>query len=532
MHYAMYLRKSRADIEAEARGEGETLERHRKALSDLASRSGFIVEKIYAEVVSGDTIASRPEMQKLLADVEDGRWSGVLVMDIDRLARGDTMDQGLVAQTFKNAECKIITPTKTFDPSNEFDEEYFEFGLYMARREYKAINRRIQRGRMASIQEGKYIGSVAPFGYDKVKIPTGKGYTLSPNPEQAPTVQMIYRLFLEGEALPDGTIRKMGTSMISRRLNELHITTISGQTWTGQAVREIIKNPTYMGKVRWGYRPYKKKRSDGQTTSSRHKKAMGEYTLVDGLHPPLIQEDDWYRAQELLKESKGFPVPYDYTLKNPLSGVLVCGLCGHAMARRFSSRERKAYLICTRQTCKNASSHFEKVETAFIKMLEEWLKQYKLEVEEDAETTPQKIDSIAVKTQAIKKLENELKTAQKQMNNLYDLLEQQIYTKEIFLQRSTTLQDKIQKANSSIQQLQAEIEEEKTAQISAEEFIPRFEHAIEFYKTSENIQAKNDLLKEVIEKVAYTREKGGRWADPEDFQLVITPRWPNATYHL
>ena len=163
-------------------------------------------------------------------------------MDIDRLARGDTMDQGLVAQTFKNAECKIITPTKTFDPSNEFDEEYFEFGLYMARREYKAINRRIQRGRMASIQEGKYIGSVAPFGYDKVKIPTGKGYTLSPNPEQAPTVQMIYRLFLEGEALPDGTIRKMGTSMISRRLNELHITTISGQTWTGQAVREIIKN--------------------------------------------------------------------------------------------------------------------------------------------------------------------------------------------------------------------------------------------------------------------------------------------------
>ena len=53
------------------------------------------------EVRSGESIAARPEMQRLLNDVEDGRWAGVLVMEVERLARGNTTDQGIVADTFK-----------------------------------------------------------------------------------------------------------------------------------------------------------------------------------------------------------------------------------------------------------------------------------------------------------------------------------------------------------------------------------------------------------------------------------------------
>ena len=103
-------------------------------------------------------------MKKLLTDVKMGKWKGVLVVEVERLARGETMDQGIVAQAFKISETKIITPMKIYDPNNEFDEEYFEFGLFMSRREYKVINRRLQRGRLMSVNEGKYVGSVAPFG--------------------------------------------------------------------------------------------------------------------------------------------------------------------------------------------------------------------------------------------------------------------------------------------------------------------------------------------------------------------------------
>ncbi len=143
--YSLYLRKSRADLEAEERGEGETLARHKKMLIELARKCGFSIGKIYCEIVSGESIESRPVVQKLLRDVEAGRWKGVLVVEVERLARGDTMDQGRVAKSFKFSNTKIITPIKIYNPNNEFDEEYFEFGLFMSRREYKTINRRLQR---------------------------------------------------------------------------------------------------------------------------------------------------------------------------------------------------------------------------------------------------------------------------------------------------------------------------------------------------------------------------------------------------
>lgn len=161
--YVIYLRKSRADEEAEQRGEGETLARHEKALLELAKRLNLPIQKIYREVVSGETIAARPQMQKLLAEVGQGIWSGVLVMEIERLARGDTMDQGLVAQTFQFSGTKIITPAKTYDPNNEFDEEYFEFGLFMSRREYKTINRRLQAGGPHPLRRANLLETVPPM---------------------------------------------------------------------------------------------------------------------------------------------------------------------------------------------------------------------------------------------------------------------------------------------------------------------------------------------------------------------------------
>ena len=129
MPYCMYLRKSRAD------NPGDSLEvvlsRHEQELLRVGQKLGLSVTQIYREVVSGETIAARPEMQKLLSAVESGAWEGVLVMEVERLARGDTIDQGIVAQAFQFSNTKIITPIKIYDPQNEYDEEYFEFALFM-----------------------------------------------------------------------------------------------------------------------------------------------------------------------------------------------------------------------------------------------------------------------------------------------------------------------------------------------------------------------------------------------------------------
>ena len=54
--YAIYLRKSRADLEAEKLGEGETFARHRKILEELAARKGFYIGEIYEESIIDEEI--------------------------------------------------------------------------------------------------------------------------------------------------------------------------------------------------------------------------------------------------------------------------------------------------------------------------------------------------------------------------------------------------------------------------------------------------------------------------------------------
>lgn len=143
--YFMYLRKSRKDVELELKGEGETLARHEQILTDLYQKMGIRKGQvdIFREIVSGESIASRPVIQEVLQLVEQGIYEGGFVVEVERLARGNTLDQGIVSNAFQYSNTKIITPLKIYDPCNEYDQEYFEFGLFMSRREYKTITRRL-----------------------------------------------------------------------------------------------------------------------------------------------------------------------------------------------------------------------------------------------------------------------------------------------------------------------------------------------------------------------------------------------------
>ena len=135
--YAIYLRKSRADLEAEKLGEGETLARHRKILEELAARKEFYIGEIYEELESGDTIAGRPKMQKLIEDCYKGKYKGILVVEVTRLSRGSQGDAQTIMDCLKyanvNNDVLVITPTKTYDVAHsQKDEEYMEFELYVA----------------------------------------------------------------------------------------------------------------------------------------------------------------------------------------------------------------------------------------------------------------------------------------------------------------------------------------------------------------------------------------------------------------
>ena len=164
--YCIDLRKSRKDLEAEARGEGESLARHEAELLQLAKRMDLPISQIYREVVSGDTIESRP-MMSVLHEVEDGLWTGVLVMEVERLARGDTIDQGVVSRAFSYSNTLIITPNKVYNPCDEADEESIlrlACSCLAANTKRSTAGSLQGAGRTASIREAeKFVGNMPPI---------------------------------------------------------------------------------------------------------------------------------------------------------------------------------------------------------------------------------------------------------------------------------------------------------------------------------------------------------------------------------
>ncbi len=521
----IYLRKSRADIQAEMQGETETLARHEAALVSLAKAKNILIGNIYREVESGDSISERPVVQRLIREVEDERWESVLVMDVDRLARGDTIDQGIIAQTFQYSRTKIVTPVKTYDPNNEFDEEYFEYGLFMARREYKAIKRRMQRGREASVREGKYVGSCAPYGYDRVKIEHGKGYTLKINEEQANAIRLIFELYTKGLPAADGTTERIGVSKIVRYLNHLGIKPKREALWSPASVRDILINPVYIGKVRWNWRPVKWKIENGEKSYERPRNSGESFVLTDGLHEALIAQETWDMAQKYMKSNPPRPIQIRNTVKNPLVGLIVCGKCGRKMVRRPYGDRQPPALICPYSTCNNVSSKLEIVECRVLSSLQSWVREYQLTW--NAETANPLAAQIRLKEEALAQLDKKLLLMKQKTENIYNFLEQGIYSTEVFLERSRKLSEETSGIEKQRELIQNVITTEKKAMQSRKYLIPKIEHLLDVYWELDSPKHKNDMLREVIDKIEYTKDKRGTGNSPnDDFVLTLYPRLP------
>lgn len=527
--YCIYLRKSRADIEMEVSNKGETLARHEKVLIELAERLNLNIKCIYKEIMSGETISARPVMQKLLSEVEQKIWSGVLVMEIERLARGNTIDQGVVAQTFQLSNTKIITPLKIYDPNDEFDEEYFEFGLFMSRREYKTINRRLQRGRLASVKEGKYIANQPPYGYIRKKIKNDKGFTLEPVPEEAEIVKFIFDLYSVGELQDDGTYNRFGTGLIANKLNSMKIPAKKGGNWAPSTIRDMLINPIYIGKIRWNWRPASKKIVDGNIKIERPRASMENCILVNGIHPPIIEKETFDLVQTLMSKNPPRPIGEHGIIKNPLAGLIVCGKCGRKMVRRPYNKEKNKpdTLICTAKTCNNVSSTLYCVEDKIISSLEEWLDEYNLswKLNENVKINV----NMNTKILATEKLEREIEKINNQINKLYELLEQGVYSTDVFLKRMTVNSQKLNELKKDKMTIESNLNTEIIKNKKRKNMIPKMKKILEVYKSLKTPKAKNDILKQVLEKVVYEKNMGGRWhTTPDDFEIVLYPKLPNS----
>lgn len=492
MAYAMYLRKSRADEEL---GYENTLERHEEMLRNLAAQTGIHIDEthIYREIVSGESIEARPQMQKLLKAVEMGLYTGVLCIELERLSRGDGADQQRILKAFQFSDTKIITLTKTYDLAGDdsFDEEFFEFGLFMSRREYKMIKKRLYRGRIQAQKEGYFIGSRPPYGYDKKRI--GKGYVLVPN-ENAEVVKYIFRRYSQRETAAD----------ILHDLNRMAIPTVTGAQWTAYAIREVIKNQTYIGKINTKTVRCEKSIKDGKVVQ----RWLNNYepVTVEGKHEPIIDEELFWKCQEI-RNSKKTRIKSDQTLKNPFASMMFCGVCGKTMRRTHYDYkgERTFYYGCQTSRCETKNTFTHVVYDMVIDELKKELERQQV-VLADYDTSPEQ----DTRSDELEMLKVELDKKSMMLERACEAYETGIYDRQTYLER-------VQKVNAARAELQTRIE---TLEKEIEESEERHEKAVPILtKVVEEMHTltpkeQNDLLKMIIDKITYKKTESGAAIEP------------------
>lgn len=494
--YAIYLRKSRADLEAEKLGEGETLARHKKILTELAARKGLYIGHIYHEIVSGaESIDDRPEIKKLIEDCYAGKWAGILIVEVTRLSRGSQRDAQTILDCLKYANRNngvlVITPTKVYDIAhNHDDEEYMEFELFMSRREYKMIKRRMDRGREQAVVEGNYMGSYRPYGYNILKTKTAR--TLIPNEDEAPIVKNIYNWFIN---------ENMSARKIAERLDAMNVPTYTGESeWSGATVKTILTNPTYKGKVRWNDRMSIKTMVNGELIASRPRSNHSDkYMEYEGKHKQhaLVDEETFNAVSKRFHSDK---TKGNLKLNNPLASILRCKNCGHVMVHQaYKNKPTVAPRYVHRQSvkCKVKSVVASDIMNALVHSLKLYIEDFEMKVDNLPD-----VDENTILSQ-IEGLEKKIMQTKRKLSKAFDDYEDGVYTANEFVERKAKHNAIIENCQKQIAELENSIPEKE----EYEDVIIMLSEALDALHDEElDAEVKNEYLKRILERVEFSRE--------------------------
>lgn len=493
-----YDRKSRSDDKSLT--VEEVLERHAKILEDYAMlHFGEPIPETnkYKEVASSETLDDRPEILKVLKAIENPAIKAILVVDPQRLSRGDLEDAGRLIKLLRYTNTFVITPYKIYDLRDDFDRDAFERELKRGN-EYLEYFKKIQRqGKLASVKEGNYVGSVAPFGYDREPIKDGNKivcYTLKENKEEADAVRMVFDWFCN---------ERIGVGKICRRLESMNIKTkTGGSRWTTFTIYRMLENRHYIGCVVWNWRKTIKIVEDQQIREIRPAAKVNEYLVYNGKHKAIVSEELFNRAQEL--RGNGTREKVETTLKNPFSGIMYC-VCGHKMGYNTYRTNGIEYappkLVCNDQIhCKNASVEFGEVFDYVCKTLEDCIEDFEVLVKNKQE------NSTKLHVELISNLEKKIKDLEAQELAQWKMQSDPDPDKRMPQHIFKQLNEDLLKEKEEVRDALCKARESMPVPVNYEDKIMKFTDALKALRDP-NISAKikNEYLKDIIERIDYER---------------------------
>jgi DNA invertase Pin-like site-specific DNA recombinase len=481
---ANYLRKSRGEDESD-------LDKHRFALREFCEKQGWKYVE-YLEIETGDSIAARPVMQKLLKDVEEGIYDAVCVVEYDRLGRGDLEDQGKIKKTFLKSDTLIATPSKVYDLSNDDDDFVADVKGFLARQEYKMIVKRLKQGKKFGAKRGDWVSGTPPYPYeyerwqDKYRP---KGLVVNEDKLK------IYRLIVES------TFEGKTPFQIATMLNQMNIPSPRLKQWDKRTIISLIQDETHLGRIT-SNKTTGWKRENGKAYNIK-KLPRSEWTIVENCHQPVKTQEEHDQILMIIAKRNDSPVKARAGTY-PLTGLIKCHKCGRTMT--FAIKPNGAILVKTcpnhdalGNKCGNGGIHvdyiYAKVEEAILKYEEQLQKLIDTGDNGDFE----KVKSLI----SIK--EKELLNRDKAMDRVNEAYEAGVYDLTETKKRKEKIKIEYDRIKEEIELLKRQLENSQL--LTNEDKLEKVAIMKEIFKHREIVPPKeiNTLLKDSINTITWIK---------------------------
>lgn len=489
-----YLRKSRSDdplLTVE-----EVLSKHEAMLDEWAEKHlGAVVpeENKYREVVSGETIAERPEINRVLRLIESPRYKAVAVVEPQRLTRGDLEDIGRLMKLLKHTNTLVITPQRIYDLRDEYDWDAFERELKRGNDYLEYTKKILNRGRLLSVSQGNFVGNTAPYGYDKTFVTEGKRKCpiLVPNKEEADVVRMMFDLYVN---------KDMGCTNICKKFDAMGIKPPKGEHWSAAAMTKMLENIHYIGKVKWNHRKTLTIVEEGEFKKTRPVAKVGEYLIYDGKHEAIVPEELFNAAQA--KKGKNTRQKPNTKVRNPFAGLIWCK-CGRAMSLRiYKNRDAAPRLLCDGQTyCKTGSCLYTEMEERVSAILADCIRDFQVRLKNNEG------DSVKLHMRLINNLEAKQKELEAKELAQWEAQADPDPAKRMPPHIFQKLNEKLLKEKEEVRQALCKAYESMPEPVDYEEKIAQFTEALNaLHNPDVDAATKNRLLKACIERIEYYRD--------------------------
>lgn len=475
----------RVSTEEQAK-EGFSLDNQRQDIERLCNYQKWdLIDILDDEGIPGSEIDNRPGIQEVLRRVKDEKIDYLVVWKLSRLSRKMTHIVQIADYLAKN-NVYLHTIKDGIDTSTPMGKPFLYFAGIFAELERDSLIVQVKGGMEEKARKGGYNGGKPPLGYDLVDK------KLIINKDEAEIIKLIYHEYLLGS----------GYLAIVDKLKESGYKTRKGKNFSGTGIKEILRNPTYKGYVRWGYRQdWGKKNEDGK----RKRKYAEKPIYVEGIHDAIIDEVVFDKVQEIIttnprhnmKRFQGFHL---------LSGLLRCPSCGYGMSYQPITSKGKKYHYYTcnqyqnKKTCKPNAIAKKDIEDEFLAIFIKIITEpdfmtTMLESTKDIDTQGDAIkNKIAVANNTIKKLE-------KNINSLFDEL---LEGSDDYKQRA---RDRIEDTQKRIKSLELEVikEENKLRTLQATKLDAS--EVIDILKSIDSVfdmldaEGKQRLIRKVIKSI-------------------------------